>query len=235
MDKEQDPNTVSRTQSWSGKPVLIMCVVSLAVGLVAGYLLRASAPVPVQGPVAQASAPAMQAVSAPAAAPAPSMPPQKMPSLDDMKRMADTKAAPLLAKLKSDENNPQLQNQIGLIYEKAHQFKEAAGYFKNSLERDPKNIGTRADYASCLYYTGDIDGALAQLNESLKYDPKHVGTLFNIGIIRWKGKNDIDGAVASWEKLLQYHPDFPQKEMLQHMIQQAKQAKTMAAGKGDKG
>jgi Tfp pilus assembly protein PilF len=151
--------------------------------------------------------------------------PHKMPTLDDMKRMADTKAAPLLAKLKSDPQNPRLQNEIGLIYESAHQFKEAAGYFERSLQYDPKNIGVRADYASCLYYTGDVDGALAQLDKSLTYDPKHAGTLMNIGIIKWRGKNDVDGAVAAWEKLLQYHPDFPQKELVQHMITEAKQSK----------
>ena len=151
-----------------------------------------------------------------------------MPTLEQLKRMADGKAAPLLEKLKSDSQNPQLENQIGRVYENAHQFKEAAGYFEKSLRQDPRNIGFRADYASCLYYTGDVDGALAQLNQSLTYDPKHAGTLLNIGIIRWKGKNDVDGAVAPWEKLLQYHPDFAQREALQQMIIQAKQANIRA-------
>jgi len=35
----------------------------------------------------------------------------------------------------------------------------------------------------------------------------------NIGIIKWRGKKDVDGAVAAWEKVLQYHPDFPQKAL----------------------
>jgi cytochrome c-type biogenesis protein CcmH/NrfG len=153
------------------------------------------------------------------------------PSLDDLQRMADKKAAPLLAKLKSDPKNAQLWNQVGLTYKSAHQFKEAAGYFEKSLQYDPKNLGVRADYASCLYYTGDVDGALAQLNQSLTYDPKHAGTLMNIGIIKWRGKNDADGAVDAWEKLLQYHPDFPQKDLVQQMLTQVKQsAKTTSAG-----
>ena len=157
--------------------------------------------------------------------------PPATPSLDDLQRMADKKAAPLLAKLKSDPKNAQLWNQVGLTYKSAHQFKEAAGYFEKSLQYDPKNLGVRADYASCLYYTGDVDGALAQLNQSLTYDPKHAGTLMNIGIIKWRGKNDADGAVDAWEKLLQYHPDFPQKDLVQQMLTQVKQsAKTTSAG-----
>ena len=79
-----------------------------------------------------------------------------------------------------------------------------------------------------------MDGALAQLNQSLTYDPKHAGTLLNIGIIKWKGKNDVDGAVTSWEKLLQYHPDFPQRDALQQMITQAKQANLVGTGRNGK-
>ncbi len=239
---EHEPHELAKSQrNWSQKPLLVMCALCLAMGFVAGYLLRASAPglARAVSTLSPTSTPAPQSAGEAAAAPqnAPQMPHQ-MPSLDDMKRMADKKAAPLLAKLKGNEKNPQLQNQVGLVYENAHQFKQAAGYFEKSLQYDPKNIGVRADYASCLYYTGDVDGALAQLNQSLTYDPKHAGTLMNIGIIKWKGKKDVDGAVAAWEKLLRYHPDFPQKELLQHMITQAKQTqmkttKTVVdAGKG---
>lgn len=228
MDHNPNPPAASKP-SWPSKPLVVMSVVCLAMGFLAGYLLRGSAPSPVQSPPV--------AVASTAASPQPATGPgdqsesaqqipHKMPTLDDLKRMAAKKAAPLLAKSKSGERNPQLENQLGLIYENAHQFKQAAGYFEKSLQYDPRNIAVRADYASCLYYTGDVDGALAQLNRSLAYDPKHAGTLMNIGIIKWKGKNDVDGAVAAWGKLLQYHPDFPQKDAVQHMIDEARQAKT---------
>ena len=229
MVEEQNARPATRF-GWQPIQLAVMCVVCLATGVVAGYLLRGSAPGPVQAPaaraVATATATATQAMGESASQMQAQQMPHKMPTLDDMKRMADMKAAPLLAKLKSDPKNPQLENQIGLIYEHAHQFKEASEYFEKSLQYDPKNIGVRADYASCLYYTGDVDGALAQLDKSLAYDPKHAGTLMNIGIIKWRGKNDVDGAVATWEKLLQYHPDYPQRDLVQHMITQARQAKT---------
>jgi cytochrome c-type biogenesis protein CcmH len=155
-----------------------------------------------------------------------------MPSLDDLQRMADKKAEPLLAKLKSDPKNPQLWNQVGLIYKSAHQFKQSEEYFEKSLQYDPKNVGVRADYASCMYYTGDVDGALAQLDQSLTYDPKHAGTLMNIGIIKWRGKNDANGAIAAWEQLLRYHPDFPQKDLVQQMLTQARQSAKNTGQKG---
>jgi cytochrome c-type biogenesis protein CcmH/NrfG len=233
-----ETNPAGSKLSWPPRPVLVMGTVCLVMGFLAGYLLRGSAPTPIQSlsAVAKAAASSSSATAAPSApSPSAQQRPQKMHTLDDMKRMADKTAAPLLEKLKSDAKNPQLQNQIGLIYENAHQFKTAAGYFEKSLQYDPKNIGVRADYASCLYYSGDVDGAIQQLDQSLVYDPKHAGTLMNIGIIRWKGKNDANGAVAAWEKLLRYHPDFPQKDLLQHMITEAKQAQTKTLGNGQKG
>ena len=62
----------------------------------------------------------------------------QMPSLDDMKRMADKKAEPLLARLKTDPHNSTLLNQIGTLYKATHQFKEAADYYRKALDADPK-------------------------------------------------------------------------------------------------
>ncbi len=80
-----------------------------------------------------------------------------------------------------------------------------------------------------------MDGALAELNKSLSYDPKHAGTLMNVGIIKWKGKNDVNGAIAAWQTLLKLNPNFPQKNVIEHLIDQAQQqssASAPAPGKG---
>jgi cytochrome c-type biogenesis protein CcmH/NrfG len=179
---------------WPVTHVIALSAVCLVVGLVLGYLLRGSAPA--------ASTAKLAAPEAAAAATMPaSMPhgttPHPAATLDDMKRMADKKAEPLLAKLKTDPNNAETLNQLGILYRATHQFKEAEGYYEKALQVDPKNVNVRTDLASCLYYTGDVDGAIAQLQKSLSYDPKHAGTLMNLGIIEWKAKNDVNAAVAA--------------------------------------
>ena len=235
MSAEENTTTNSKA-SWKPAQMLFLCVVCLFAGIVVGYLAHGSEPVSAGSmPGASTAQPVENPTSAPA--PHPSMNGSmagNMPSLEDMRHMADKKAEPLLAKLKGDPKNAQLLNQVGLVYKSAHQFQEAAKYFDESLQADPKNIGVRADYATCLYFTGDIDGALAQLNKSLTYDPKHAGTLMNIGIIKWKGKNDANGAIEAWEKVLKYHPDFPQRELVEQMIAQAKES-VKTAGAGQKG
>src|ERR1017187_10235068 len=152
---------------------------------------------------------------------------RKMPSLEDMKRMADKKAEPLLAKLKSDPNNSDLLNQIGTLYKATHQFKEAAGYFKKAIDADPKNVAARTDLASCLFYEGDADGAINQLQQSLRYDPKDANALFNLGMIRLQAKNDPSGAVTAWQQLLKLNPTLAdeKKAAVQKLIAQARKPK----------
>ena len=146
----------------------------------------------------------------------------RMPSLEDMKRMADKKVEPLITKSKAEPGNAQLLNQIGIVYRSAHQFKQAEEYFQKSLEINPNNADARTDLASCLYYEGNSDGAIAELEKALKADPKHSGALMNLGIIQWKGKNDATAAVASWEKLLKVNPKFPQRQEVERLIGEAK-------------
>jgi len=205
---------------WKPMQAYVLAGVCLIVGLPVGYLLRGSSP---ETTATAATEAGMTQPAAPASTngAVPSGMPHGVPTMEDMKRMADKKAEPLLAKLKTDPNNATLLNQVGIVYRSAHQFKEAQKYFEQSLQADPKNADVRADMAACMYYEGDVDGALAQLEIALTYNPKNPGALMNIGLIRWQTKHDVPGAVASWEKLLKLNPDFPQKAQVQQMIDAA--------------
>ena len=186
----------SAGSAWQAKQVYAMAAVCLVVGLAIGYLFRGS-----QSPAAAAQ----PAANAQAGAPGGGMAGQ-MPSLDQMKHMADKKAEPLLEKLKSDPTNSDLLKQVGNIYESTHQFKEASDYYSKALQSDPKNVGIRTQLASSLYYNGDVDGAINELQKALEYDPKDANSLFNLGMIKWQGKQDSKGAIAAWQLLLKSNP-----------------------------
>jgi len=181
--------------NWQAKQVYAMAVISLVVGLAIGYLFRGS----------QSQAPAQPSANAQPTAPAGGMG-GKMPSLEEMKQMAEKKAEPLLEKLKSDPNNKDLLVQVGNIYEATHRFKDAATFYGRALQVDPKNVVLRTQMASCLYYDGDVDGAITQLQQSLQDSPKDANSLFNLGMIKWRGKKDSKGAVAAWQQLLKLNP-----------------------------
>ena len=205
----------ARLQSaWSTKHVYAMAVVSLFVGLLAGYLLRGTESASPSAATQQA--PPAEAQTGPAGGGA-----HPMPTMEQMKQMADSMAAPLAAKLKTDPNNPKLLAQLGALYNKTHQFKAAGMYYEKALRVDPKNVEMRNELASCLYYTGDVDGALHQLEQSLKDDPNNVNALFNLGMIRWKGKHDSAGAIAAWQQLLKKNPGLDRKPIVEKMIAEA--------------
>jgi cytochrome c-type biogenesis protein CcmH/NrfG len=204
----------SAGSAWPTKQVYAMAVVCLVVGLAIGYLFRGS-----QSP----AVPAQLAANAQPAAPAGGMG-RHIPSLVEMKQMADKKAAPLLERLKSDPNNDGLLIQVGNIYKSTHQFKDAIVYYNKALQVDPKNVAIRTEMASCLYYSGDVDEAISQLQQSLHYDPKDANSLFNLGMMKWRGKQDSKGALAAWQELLRSNPQLSadRKTTVQKLIADAK-------------
>jgi len=191
-----------------------IAAVCLVVGLVAGYFLLGSP----KSPALANNQPAPSAAAGSA-----NVPPGTHPklTLDQMKQMADVKASTLIEKSKADPKNTALLVQIATIYQASHQFKEAADYFGKALQVDPKNVSARTELASCLYYSGDSDGALSQLNQALKYAPTDANSLFNLGMIKYRGKNDPKGAVAAWQQLLKAHPDLDRKSAVEAMISEA--------------
>ena len=205
-------------RGWKTTQAYAMAATCLVIGIALGYLFRGSAARPVlPSQTAQMQSPAGASAGTQ----------HQMDSLEDMKRMADKKAEPLLVKLKANPNNSELLNQIGTLYKVTHQFKEAAGYFQKALAADPKNVAARTDLASCLFYQGDADGAIQQLQQSLSYDPKDANSLFNLGMIRLQGKNDPTGAVTAWKQLLKLNPTLAddKKAAVQKLIAQARQPK----------
>ena len=214
-----------KSSTWRPVQAYAMAGVCLLIGLPIGFFLRGSAAPPPAVPVSTQQAPSAM----------PGMTPGQMPTMEQLKHMADMKAQPLLEKVNTDPNNASLYIDIAQVYRSAHQFKEAASYFQKSLDIDPKNVDIRTTMADCLYYDGDVDGALAELDKSLSYNPTHAGTLMNVGIIKLKAKNDVNGAIAAWEKLLKTNPNFEQKAAVEHMLAKAKEqakAKSLPAQKG---
>ena len=215
---------------WRAAQVYAMAVICLAIGLAVGYLFRGS-----RSPASPVPSSAQAAVSQgmPAGMGGPGANPHagmgnEPPSLDQMKHMADKKAEPLLAQLQADPKNTDVLMQLGNIYLATHQFKEAADYFSKASEIKPKDVKIRTSLASTLYYEGDVDGALKQLTQATTDDPKDANSLFNLGMIRWKGKNDTKGALSAWAQLLKTNPQLEpaKKAQVEKLMAEVRQGKS---------
>ena len=200
--------------SWTSAQVYVMSAICLLLGIAVGYLVR--------GP----GQPVSNATPTTAAAPADTSVP---PTPEMMKRMAETKAAPLLAQLQSSPNNAELLAEIGNVYYDTQNYQDAIAYYKKSLalKEDP---GVRTDMGTSYFYTGDADAALAEFDRTLKINPTFENALLNVGIVKFNGKMDARGAIAAWEQLLKQNPNHPRRADIEQMIAQAKKHENVTPG-----
>jgi len=204
---------------WSNAQTYTMAAICLVLGVVVGYLVHA----PVE------AGPNVPTVAAGPSQPAPKGMGAGMPSAQDMKRMADKQAEPLLAQLKDQPNNAELQAQIGRTYMAAQQFQAAQAYYEQSvsLKQDPETMNA---LAFVYYSTGNVDKAVETLHKAIKRDPKNSKLFFNLGMFEWHGKSDPKAAIAAWESCLKANPNDPKRDEIQKMIAQAKQHLNIAPG-----
>jgi cytochrome c-type biogenesis protein CcmH/NrfG len=215
------PNQSEGQANWTSLQAYILAVVCLACGIAIGYFFRGSAsPAPVSSAGTSASQPAAPEIPAD----------QTQVTPEQLRHMADTQAAPLLAQLRSSPNDPALLSQIGNVYYDTQNYREAIRYYEQSLKADPKNADVRTDLGTSYFYLKDSDRALQEFHTVLQADPKHAQTLFNKGMVEWQGKGDVKAAVASWEHLLQVVPDYKDRARVEQLIEQAKKHANMPAG-----
>jgi cytochrome c-type biogenesis protein CcmH/NrfG len=200
---------------WSNTQAYTMGAICMILGVAVGYLVHAPA-------VAGSRAPAAM-VSPPPSAPA------GMPSPQDMKRMADKQAGPLLEQLQKDPKNPELLARIGTAYLAAQQFPSALQYLEQSatVKATPETLN---ELSFVQYSLGDVDKGIQTLNRALKQDPKNPKLLYNLGMFQWHGKSDPKAAIAAWQAFLKANPSDPKRPQVEHMIAQAKQHLNIAPG-----
>ena len=209
-------NSTSNSGSWSSSQAYVFAIICLVIGVAAGYFVRGSG---------STATPAIATTQASGSAMGSG---QITP--EQLKHMADTQVAPILQQIKNSPNDPTLLAQAGNVYYDAQLYQEAIEYYKKALALDPKSASIRTDMATAIWYLGDADTAITELNMALLAEPNKAQTLFNLGMIKWRGKMDVKGAVADWEKLLKTSPDYPERQHVEELLAQVKQHSTIAPG-----
>jgi tetratricopeptide (TPR) repeat protein len=205
--------------------IVFMLVVLVVVGLAFGYVIRGSRRGPSKANNANPAKPSAPVASMPASVPVPP---------EQLQRMADEQAKPIVEKLKSDPKDTAALVQLGDLRFDAAQYKEAITYYERSLALDPKNTRVRGDMANAYAYTGNPDRAISEYQTALKYDPKHGVSLLNLGMVQWHDKGDVKSAVATWEKLIKVNPQFAEQVHVEQLIAKAKEHANMPAPTGGK-
>jgi len=207
LNKEQSRSAEQAgcVPTWTSVQAYVLASFCLILGVALGYLFRGSAsPVVQAAPVA-----AEQAVSQPQAA--------------ETEAALQQQVGPLLEVVKKNPTDYDSLVKLGDMYYDGRQYPSSIQYYERALAIHPESPDVRTDMATALWYTGNADRAVAEMETSLKYQPGHSQTLFNLGWVRWQGKADAKGAVDAWQKLLKANPDYPQRQQVEQYIAKAKQ------------
>jgi tetratricopeptide (TPR) repeat protein len=210
-------NRKNANRDWSSVQAYTLAVVCLLVGVAAGWFFRGS-----QSPAALAGAGG--------GLNNPSVAAGVQPTSEQMKRMADKQAEPLLSRLRSEPKNADLLASIGNIYYDTQQYSTAVDYYQRSLTSQPANTDVRTDMATAYWYMGEPDTAITEFNKALSYQPDKANTLFNLGVVKWQGKMDVKGALATWQKLLRAHPDYENKDKVLQLMAEAEKHSNVKPG-----
>jgi len=203
-------NVASSSVAWTSAQAYLLAAFCLLLGVALGYLFRGS------------ESPAVSATAAPAAQQGSESQSQQQAAAQ-AQAAVEQAAAPLLVALNQNPSDFDTLVKLGNVYYDGQQFANAISYYERALALHPENVDVRTDMGTAYWYTGNADKALAELQTSLKYQPGHPQTLFNLGWVRWQGKADPKGAVEAWQQLLKANPDYPQKEQVEKYIAKAKE------------
>lgn len=206
QNKKPLPSTIEPATPavWTSTQAYLLAAFCLLLGVALGYLFRGSA-----SSMPQAAA-AMQATGV------------RAPDTQAQAALRQS-AAPLLDAVNRDPADYDALVKLGDLYYDGQQFPNAIQYYERAVAIHPENPNVRTDLGTAYWYTGNADKALAEMETSLKYNPGHPQTLFNLGWVKWQGKADAKGAVAAWQKLLKANPDYPQKQQVEQYIAKAKE------------
>jgi tetratricopeptide (TPR) repeat protein len=209
-------------EQWTRRHAILLWVFCLAAGIAGGFSIRAIQTPAAPGPPERATVPAPAALQGGAASQAPS--PARM------KEMADAQAAPQLERLKADPANPDLLTSLGNVYYDAQQYPIAVDYYGRALKAKPTDAAVRTDMATAYWYMGNADMAIAEFNKALIDAPDSPNTLFNRGLVKWKGKMDTAGAIADWQKLLKTNPNYEGRDKVEQMMAEARKQAAVKPG-----
>lgn len=179
--------------------------VCLCLGLGIGYFVGKQS-AGGSGPVASAPFPSQ---TSPASQ---GQPPMQNPAV------AAQNEASLRALLMTNPKNLDALIQLGNLYYDQGQHQQAVEWYGKALEIDPRNPNVRTDRGTSYWNLNRPDEAIAEFQKSLQVDPGHEQTLYNLGVVYLQGKNNIAEAKKSWQKLLELHPNYPNRADLERKL-----------------
>jgi len=176
-----------RRETFRRDTLLIVAVVSLVVGFVAGMVFQAY-----RTGAAQKAASAL---------------PGRDPSGKGQPRANGDRELSELEGLVSE--NPEQATawvRLGHAYFDRDRYPEAIQAYRRSLELDPSDPDVWTDLGVMYRRSGRLGEALQAFDRAVVLDPSHEISRFNKGVVLLHDLNDTTAAIESWEALVRLNP-----------------------------
>jgi cytochrome c-type biogenesis protein CcmH/NrfG len=184
---------------------LIGVAIGLVVGIFIGYQAGSSTPSP-RAPTGASGFPGM-----PPAAPAPG----------DNFQARIVQMQQVVAR---DPKNVQAWIQLGNDFFDTRQPEKAIDAYTRALELRPNDPNVLTDQGVMYRDIGQFQRAIANFQKANQVDPKHVQSLYNMGVVYLNDLRQPKRAIEIWNRVIQIAPQSEQAAQARASIEEAKKA-----------
>jgi tetratricopeptide (TPR) repeat protein len=115
-------------------------------------------------------------------------------------------AATLDRALALEPEAPALHRRRGDLCLRMGLKREATAHFRAALAAEPGEVETRIKYGLTLAAVGDVDGAVAALEQAVDQDPDRADAHYELGILYYTERNDLARALVEIERAIELDP-----------------------------
>ena len=119
-----------------------------------------------------------------------------------------------------EPKNVQAWIALGNDYFDSHQPQQAIEAYGKALELDPRNPNVLTDQGVMFRELKAFDKAIANFQKANAIDPKHLQSLFNLGIVYSQDLKDKAKAIKAWKRIIEVDPTSPQAEACKKAIEE---------------
>jgi len=120
----------------------------------------------------------------------------------------------------NDPKNLQAWTMLANEYYDTDQAQKAINAYNKALEITPGNPNLLTDQGVMFKRTGQFDKALANFEKAQKIDPKHLQSLYNIGIVYSEDLKQPDKALKAWNHYLELDSTSPAAQQVKRLMAQ---------------
>ena len=204
-------------------------VFGAVLGFTAAHQIYVGRRATIQAPPQTAGADA--AMGAPSAGPGPmggarSDGPPDMAVMEQVRKEIDT----LKKAIEANPKDLEALRKLGNLYMDAGMFDRAAQFYADALEVDATLVEVRTDMGTCLRRIGRPQEALDAFQLSVRQDPNHWKSWFNIGVVCLYDLGRYDEAEKAFEQVLVLNPGSFDMNAVREEIKRIRSAPTQAQG-----